>query len=238
MGDSSHNCEHSDRFATLLCGSYFVQCAACDTTLITIPWFSVEPLLNGHLTLTRTEGDREKVAEGPAEQLIPHIPQILACNERLVLTGSHAVVAEEQLGSINNNPLETQQLYFAKLIQEDPRDDSIPFALAQVLMELGEHEDANKCYDKALALGKQNWYRKLPLFLLPSVIVAVLLWKQQFTPLLIGIVAAIGPLLWLMIFRNRQHWLPIVGFGQRAEIAAQIDMMAALQSKHPFELIN
>lgn len=235
MVKSSPNCEHTDRFATLVCGSYFVQCTACHATLITIPWYSVESLLRGQLTLSRTEGNRETLAEGPAEQLIPHIRQILACNERLALTGPYAVVTEDQLGSINNNPLEIQFLYYTELIREHPRDDSIPFALAQVLMELGEHEEAHRCYDKALALGKRNWYRKLSVFLLPSVIVAVVLWQQQFLPWLVGIVAAIGLLLWFMIFRNRQRWLPIAGFDQRAITAAQINMAEALKSKYPIK---
>lgn len=229
MGDSSFNCEHSDRVASLFCGSYFVQCPACGATLITIPWFSAEQILKGRLTVNRTEGDREKIAEGPAEQLFPYIRQLLASNVRLALTGPYAVVAHDQLGDIKNNPLETQRLYFERLAAEDPRDDSIPFALAQVLMELGEHETANACYDKALAMGKRNWYRKLPFFGIPSAVIGVILWQQQFALWLVGIASVLGPAIWLMIFRNRQRWLPIVGFGQRAETAAQIDMASALK---------
>lgn len=227
-----HDCPHTERFATALCGSYFVQCSACKETLITIPWFSAESLLKGDLTVLRAESkDREKVAEGPAEVLVPHIREMLLYNERLALIGPHAVIAESQLGDIRNNSLEVQRSYFSELVSEHPRDETLPFALAQVLHELGNDPQANTCYDMAVAVAKRNWLRKLPLFLLPSLVAAFILWQQSFSPWWAIAAACVGPVFWCLIFRNRRRWLPIVGFMQRAEIAAKTDMRAALANR-------
>jgi hypothetical protein len=223
------DCQHTERVAELLCGSYFVKCARCNDTLITIPWFSAETLLKGTLTVNRTETpEREKVAEGPAEHLVPHIRQILMYNERLALTGPHAVIAEEQLGDIKNNSLTVQRNYFSRVVSENPRDESAPFALAQVLRELGDEQKANAHYDAGIATANVNWLRKLPIFALPSMIVAAIMWQQSITPWLCAIVGLLGPAVWLFIRRNRQRWLPIVGFAQRAETAAKVDMAATL----------
>jgi len=200
--------------------------------LVTIPWFYAEPLLKGNLIVTRAEGiERERLAEGPAEHLVPHIRGMLMYNERLELTGPQAVIHESELGDLRNNPLEVQRDYFAKIIEENPRDDTMPFALAQVLRELGNKDEADNCYDRGISVGKRNWYRKLPFFLLPSVVAAPILWLLSFAPWLGIVVAVLGLGLWMYIFRNRQHWLPIVGMARRAEAAAHIDMAAALAQK-------
>ena len=225
-------CPHTERAAELLCGSYFVKCASCDSTLITIPWFSAETLLKGNLTVNRTEcPGHEKVAEGPAEQLVPHIRQFLMYNERLALTGPHAVIKESQLGAIKNNSLAVQRDYFSKVAAANPRDETAPFSLAQVLRELGDEQTANTHYDAGIAAANANWLRKLPVFILPSVIVAAIMWQQSVAPWLCVIVGVLGPVAWLFIRRNRQRWLPIVGFTQRAETAAKVDMAAALSTE-------
>lgn len=223
------DCKHTERVAELHCGSYFVKCALCQETLITIPWFSAETLLAGNLTVHRTESpEREKVAEGPAEHLIPHIRHILMCYERLALTGPHAVINETQLGDIKNNSLTVQRDYFSHVVSVNPRDEFAPFALAQVLRELGDLQQADAHYDAGLAAANANWLRKLPLFALPSIVLAAILWQQSFAPWLCAIIGVVGPAMWLLIRRNRRRWLPMVGFAERAETAAKVDMAAAL----------
>ena len=225
-------CQHTERVAELLCGSYFVKCAKCNDTLITIPWFSAEGILKGNLIVNRTETpERETVAEGPAEQLVPHIRQFLMYNERLALSGPHAVITETQLGDIKNNSLAIQRSYFSQVIAENPCDETAPFSLAQVMRELGDQQKANTYYDAGIAAGNANWLRKLPAFILPSVIAAAIMWQQAVAPWLCVIVGLVGPSLWLYIRRNRQRWLPMVGFAQRAETAGKVDMAAALSGK-------
>lgn len=227
--DTPADCPHDVRNAQLYCGSYFVVCAACRRTLITIPWFSAAPLLSGSLKLARLESpQRETIAEGPAASLIPHVPQILMCGERLALTGEQAVINESQLGDIKNNSLEIQRDYFSRVVAANPRDEFAPFALAQVLRELGDHQQANATYDAAIDAANANWLLKLPAFALPSLVIAAVLWQQAFTPWLVGIVALLGPAFWLVIRRNRHRGLPSVGFAHRAATAAQIDMQAQL----------
>jgi hypothetical protein len=223
------DCPHSNRVATAYCGSYFVKCAACGSTLITIPWFSAGPLLKGQLAVVRMESpNRDKVAEGPAEQLCPHIPEMLTHNERLELVGEHAVIPLSSLGDIKNNPLEVQKAYFSKLVDESPRDETLVFALAQVLREMGDDAAAVQRYDEGVAVANQNRFRRFPLYALPSLVAAAALWYFSFAPWLAVLVGLVGPTVWFLIYRNRQRWLPIVGFSQRAKIAARVDMVAAL----------
>lgn len=229
MASTPNTCSHSKRTATIQCGSYFVHCDDCAQTLITIPWFSAELLLKGNLKVFRAAlPESDAVAEGSAELLVPHIRRVLACNEALRLAGEHAVIREDQLGNIKNNPLEIQKEYFTKLIKQNPNDETAPFALAQVIRELGSHEEADRWYDDGIARGKRNWFRKLPWFLVPTVAATALLLQQGFTPWLAAPVGLAGPALWLIIYRNRQRWLPLIGFSQRAETAARVDMAAAM----------
>lgn len=231
--DAPADCPHDVRNAELYCGSYFVVCAACGRTLITIPWFSAEPLLKGDLTLTRLESPRrETIAEGPAHMLAHQIPQILMCGERLALSGEQAVINELQLGDIKNNSLEIQRDYFSRVVAANPHDECAPFALAQVLRELGDHQHANETYDAAIDAANAKWLRKLPVFALPSLAIAAVLWQQAVTLWLVGIVALMGPALWLVIRRNRHRELPSIGFAHRAATAAQVDMQAKLATEY------
>ena len=233
MTTTTHtNCQHSERFAELYCGSYFVNCNNCKETLITIPFNSAESLLKGHLIVSRTESpNREKVAEGPAEHLVPHIRQLLMHNERLSLSGSNAVISVSLLGYIKNNSLQIQLEYFTRALAENPHDESVPFSLAQILRELGEDQKANEYYDAGIKTANTKWLRKLPFFTLPSIIVAMVMWQQSIAPWLAIVVALTGPVVWFFIRHNRQRWLPIVGFDLRSETAAKIDMKATLKSE-------
>jgi hypothetical protein len=162
---------------------------------------------------------------------VPHIRQILTFSEPLRLVGDHAVLDAGQLGNIQNNPLATQRDYFARLCAADPADETLPFALAQVLREMGSEEEANRRYDQGIATVKRNWCWKSPWFFVPSLAGAAALWQQGFAPWLVGVVGLVGPLLWYRIYGNRLRWIPYVGFSQRAETAGKVDMAGALAGK-------
>lgn len=191
-----------------------------------VPWFSVRPLLRGELQLVRPEApESPPLASGPPASLLDQLD--LRRSDELLIEGDDAVIDAEQLGDVKSNPLEIQKVYFGALVVENPTDDTLPFTYAQVLRELGEDREAEHWYDRGTALARSNWYRRLPLFLLPSLAAAFLLWHFSF-PILSALAGLTGPALWLYIYRNRRHWLPIVGFWRRAEIAANVDMADVL----------
>jgi len=228
------DCQHAQRVAEIFCGSYFVKCDLCNDTLITIPWFAAETLLRGRLRVNRLESpQREEVAKGAAKKLFPHIRQLLMYQERLALSGPQAVIDEAQLVDIKNNPLAVQQDYFSTAAAANPRDETSLFSLAQVVRELGDEEKANAYFDAGIALANANWLRKLPLFALPSIIVAGIMWLLSLPLWLCAIVTLVGPAVWGYIRRNRKHWLPVVGFHMRAETAAGVDMAAVLSKQNP-----
>jgi hypothetical protein len=189
-------------------------------------------LLSGELAVIRVESaKRETLAEGPAERVTPQIKDILMCGERMLLTGPNAVLEASQLGEVQNNPLEVQREYFAHLVAINPGYDSLPFALAQVLRELGHNVEPQLFYDAALATANRNWLRKLPFYVLPALAMEVFLWNQGYPPWAAVVVGVIGAGLWFQIHRNRQRWLPIRGFLERADAAAKVDMRAAMAPK-------
>jgi hypothetical protein len=234
MSTGTHpDCPHSERVAELFGHSYFVKCATCNDTLITIPWYSAETLLTGTLTVNRTESPgREKVAEGPAEHLVPHIGPLVV-SERLALTGQNAVINETQLGEIQNNSLTLQRDFFFRVVAENPRDETLPFALAQVLWEMGDKAAAKACYDAATATANARWFRRLPFFLLPTIIIAPVMWQLSIALWPAAFVGFAGIAFWLHIRRNRQRSLPEIGYWQRAEITANVDIAAELSRGVP-----
>lgn len=213
----------------MLCGSYFVRCRSCGVNLLTIPWFSAERIFRGHLQVFRADSPKkELIAEGPADELVPYIRRYLQFNETLGLNGESAIITRDQLGSIQNNPLHIQRQFFSNLCTRNNSDESMPFALAQVVCEMGNQEEANKIFDNAIAKANRNWNRRLPLFAIASIGLSLILLWLQFSLWIVGLVGSVGPIAWWLIRRNRQHWVPAVGFMQRAEIAANTNMAEAL----------
>lgn len=128
------------------------------------------------------------------------------------------------------NSLEVQRIYFELVLRANPHDETIRFALAQVLKELGEEHAADACYDQGIAWANRQWLPRLFLFSAVTGLVSAGLWLAGVRwAWALVVIAMLGPLAWWLIRRNRQHYLPQVGFMQRAQADQEVDMAAEIE---------
>ncbi len=125
--------------------------------------------------------------------------------------------------------LELQKDYFELALQTNPADETVRFALAQVLKEMGQEVEANRCYDEGIAHVNRLWLPKLFVFGYVSVVIAACLYLFVHWLWLAILVALAGPTAWAIMRRNRHKWMPQIGFGQRAETLKKVDISAELR---------
>lgn len=126
--------------------------------------------------------------------------------------------------------LEMQKDYFEVALQQDPADETVRFALAQVLKEMDLEAEANRLYDEGIAHLDRLWFPKLISFAAISVGIAVCLYLFVVPWLWLAIpVALAGPVMWGVIRRNRRQWMPQVGFSQRASTLENADIPGELR---------
>jgi hypothetical protein len=130
---------------------------------------------------------------------------------------------------MKKNDLNTQKEYFELFAQENPTNEAILFALAQVLRELGREEEANRTYDRGIALLDRLWLPRLFTFGGLSGGLALVLWVLSVRWLWILVpVALLGPALWVWVRRNRHYWLPQAGFSMRQQTVERVDLAGEL----------
>jgi len=126
--------------------------------------------------------------------------------------------------------LELQKDYFELTLQTNPTHETLRFALAQVLKEMGQEVEANRLYDEGIAHLNRLWFPKLLAFGFISVLIAVCLYLFVVQRLWLAIpVALAGPVLWARIRHNRHEWMPQIGFGQRAGTLENVDIPGELR---------
>lgn len=126
--------------------------------------------------------------------------------------------------------LEMQKDYFELALQGNPADETVRFALAQVLKEMGREAEANRFYDDGIVNLDRLWFPKLIAFAAISIVIAVCLYLFVVPWLWLAIpVALAGPVAWGFIRRNRHKWMPQVGFSQRANTLENVDIPGELR---------
>ena len=129
-----------------------------------------------------------------------------------------------------NHSLELQREYFKLALRIEPASETVRFALARVLKDLGQDEEAARMFDEGIRHANSVWFPRLFAFTGVSVIVALLGWVAGLrSPWLIAPLAALGPLLWLLIHHNRQKSLPSIGYWERENLVESLNMAEEIE---------
>lgn len=130
--------------------------------------------------------------------------------------------------SNDDNPPHRVVAYLDLLLKIQPRDELLRFAMALAVRETGDEQAADRWFAEGIRHLDVLWLANLLWFVLGSFGGAIVAATMGLGWVECSVLAALGPLLWAWIRRNRHRHVPPIGFSLKDRLTNRSDLEEAI----------